>query len=80
MTTDITTTNINNEQITLQQFFDFVKKSDNEKLDDILSIEPATLKYLQLFHKRAQKFFLSWNWSAFFTSGWQLCYRKLYSH
>ena len=50
--------NTNNAQpITLQQFFEFVKKSDEEKLDDVTTLDPATQKYLRLFHEHGHKKF-----------------------
>ena len=68
----------NHTPITDQQFFDFVKKNEFEKLDDPLSILPSTKKYLNLHRKHGQRFFISWNWAAMFSNGWQLFYRKLY--
>ena len=77
--TDTPLVNHDTNTITLQQFFDFVKKSDHEKLDDPLTIKPATQKYIRMFkHHDHKKFFLSWNWSAFFFSFYWMVFRKMY--
>ena len=67
------------DDLTVQQFFDFVKVSKDERLDDILTIKPRTRKYLALFYRyQDKKLFLHWNWAAYFVHYTWLFYRKMY--
>ena len=68
----------NHTPISDQQFFDFIKKNEFEKIDDPLSVSPPTKKYLNLHRKHGQKFFLSWNWAAYFGYNSWFFYRKMY--
>lgn len=69
----------NNNVITLEQVFNYVRKSDDEKFDDVLSISSNTFFYLKKFEKYGHRqFFFSLNWSFAFLGTIWMAYRKMY--
>jgi hypothetical protein len=67
------------QNLTPEQVFNFVKKSDQENFEDPSSWDKATHYYLRQYKKHGhKKFFISWNWAgALLTTIW-LAFRKMY--
>jgi hypothetical protein len=64
--------------ITREEFFDYVKRSQSEIMNDTQTYSQPTRHYLKRFDKHGHKrFFLSWNWAGFFFTFMWMAYRKL---
>ncbi|HQS83709.1 MAG: hypothetical protein B7Y25_03175 [Alphaproteobacteria bacterium 16-39-46] len=65
--------------ITQAEFFNHIKLSPLEIIEDSATLSKGTKYYMEIFEKhKNDSFFLSWNWAAFFLGLPWMFYRKLY--